>query len=211
MRHRSGPIRPWLLAGLLGLVMAGCAQTGPTPVVAPDTSTRGVAAERALQVWGERLAEHVSVAGQGDVAVLAALPALRSPAQLRPAQIVFGVTDIDALEAGRDGFDAVGLMVGRQDDAARFAYVFVVGVIERQDHRPVDLIDVRAVTVSVRQGQATWVIGPEDARALALYERRRDADTALRFPALLDQFVLAACVSGRCVEERASGARWPLY
>ena len=184
MRHRSGPIRPWLLAGLLGLTMAGCAHNDTTPLVAADTSARAVAAERALQVWGARLAEHVSVAGQGDVAVLAALPALRSPAQLRPAQIVFGVTDIDALEAGRDGFDAVGLIVGRHADAASVAYVFVVGVIERQDHRPVALIDVRAVTVSMRQGQVAWVIGPEDARALALYERRRDADTALRFPAL---------------------------
>ena len=90
--------------------------------------------------------------------------------------------------------------------------MFVVGVIERRDQRPVALIDVRAVTVSMRQGHATWIIGPEDARALTLYERRRDADTALRFPALLDQFVLSACAaSGSCVEERASAARWPLH
>jgi hypothetical protein len=196
---------------LLGLVVLAGARPAATLAAEPVPSTRALAAERAMQMWCTRLAEHVAVIGQGDLAVLAELPALRSPAHPRPTQIVFGVTDIDAIEAGRDGYDAVGLMVGRHVDAASIAYVFVVGVVERQAHRPVALVDVRAVAISLRDGRPAWIVGPADARVLARYEHRRDADTALRFPAALDQFVLVACASGTCVEERASGARWSLY
>lgn len=211
MRARSSPWRRGLQAGLLGVVVL--AGAGPMATRATETalSPRALAAQRAMQMWCTRLAEHVSASGPGDLAVLAELPALRSPAHPRPTQIVFGVTDIDALEAGRDGFDAVGLMVGRQPDAAGAAYVFVVGVVERQSHRPVALIDLRAVAISLREGQLAWHIGPADARALAHYERRRDGDTALRFPGALDQFVLVPCAGGTCVEERASGAKWSLH
>lgn len=203
--------------GLLGAAvttffLAGCAQpaVAPRTEVATPTDTRTLAADRALLVWQARLAEHVARAGHGDPAILGEQPMLRSPTRARPAQIVFGVTDIDAIEDGRDGFDAVGLKVGRHADPTGVAYVFMVGIIERSSYRPVALIDLRMVTMLMHQGAAIWVTGPSDAQALALYDRHRDTDTALRFPALRDQFTLERCASGLCVREHTSGARWSL-
>ncbi len=194
------------------ILLASCAQPAATPPSEVETyaETRSLAADRALLVWQARLAEHVARAGHGDPAILAAQQALRSPIRGRPAQIVFGVTDIDAIEDGRDGFDAVGLLVGRHTDTTGVAYVFVVGTIERSSYRPVALIDLRVATMFMHQGETTWVTGPPDAEALALYDRHRDIDTVLHFPARRDRFALERCASSLCVQELASGARWRL-
>ena len=217
MRVEPRAFRHCALLLLAAVWLAGCAQTGDGWGAAPrDTEpttseSRSLAAERAFGLWRSRLAEHVATAGQGDPAILAELPALRSPASLRPTQIVFSVTDIDALAPGRDGFDAVGLMVGRHSDASAVAYVFVVGVIERQAYRPAALIDVRVVALTLHEADTMWLTGPGNAQALRSYERQRDAHTVLRFPAAQDRFALAPCASTMCVEERVSGARWTLY
>lgn len=200
---------------LLVIALAGCVTSAPSPRAAAkqaaatpglsDLSGRNVVAE-----WQRRLEAHIVSAGSADPAVLAQLPALRSPAVLRPGQIVFAATDVDSFVAERDGFDAFGLLVGKQDTAAGPRYVFVVGTVVRSEYRAVAVADVRAVALSVRDGKVAWEVGPSDARALALYRQDIDRTTAVRFPADRDWFRLAACTPAMCVEEVRSGSRWTL-
>jgi hypothetical protein len=143
--------------------------------------------------------------------VLAQLPALRSPEVVRPGQIVFAATDIEALATERDGFDAFGLLVGRQDAAPVSRYVFIVGVVVREEYRPVALADIRAVSMSVRNGVVTWDTGPGDTLALRRYVQGLDATSVLRFPNVHDSFRLTDCPPATCVEELRSGAYWTLY
>jgi hypothetical protein len=196
-----------MVAGLL----SSCAMYSSPPVARPavgelphPTATMAVAA------WQDRLGKHIEGAG-GDPAVLAELPALRTPAVARPSQIVFAATDIEALVPERDGFDVFGLLVGRHSTAAGPRYVFIVGVVERRDYWPVTVGDVRVVAMVVKGGVATWETGPADSAALIRYRAGADSSTTVRFPAVLDRFRVIDCAPGACVEELRTGARWALY
>ncbi|MGE5713384.1 MAG: hypothetical protein ACM32F_05880 [Betaproteobacteria bacterium] len=197
---------------LLAIAAGGCAvhtapkATGAKVREVPEATSRAVFA-----TWQARLEQYIAQSGDGDPAVLSQLPALRSPAVVRPAQIVFAASDIEAHVAERDGYDAFGLLLGRQNTAAGPRYVFIVGAIQREDYWPVALADVRVVALSVKAGIATWETGPADLDALLRYRKSADTSTALRFPAERDQFRLVDCEPGICVEELRSGARWVLY
>lgn len=160
--------------------------------------------------WQGRLGQFIADYGGGDPAVLSQLPALRSSAVLRPGQIVFAATDLETSVAERDGYDVFGLLVGKQQGANGPGYVFIVGVVERRDYRPVALVDVRVATMSIRGTVPAWETGSGDTRALARYRSAADASAALRFPADPDQFELISCAPADCVRERRSGALWML-
>ena len=137
--------------------------------------------------------------------MLARLPAQRATGTLRPALITFGVLDLDARLAEADGFDVQGLLLATphaQD------YVFMVGIVQRQDYRPHALVDLRAVTLQLHGGQLRWAVGDSDAQALARYRAAIDPTVPLRFPADKDDFELAPCAAGLCVAERLTQARW---
>jgi hypothetical protein len=197
---------------LLAVAAAGCAVhsapkvSGATFRELPDATSRAV-----IATWQTRLEQHIASAGDGDPAVLSRLPALRSPAVARPGQIVFAASDIDAHVPERDGYDAFGLLVGKQSTTAGPRYVFIVGAIQREDYWPVAVADVRVAALSIKAGIATWETGPSNVEALVRYRKDADRSTALRFPAERDQFRLIDCDPGVCVEEFRSGARWALY
>lgn len=183
---------------------AAAKQAAATPDLS-ETAGRNVVAE-----WQRQLEAYLASSGSVDPALLAQLPALRSPAVRRPGQIVFAATDIESFAAERDGFDAFGLLVGKLDTAAGPSYVFIVGTVARSEYRAVVVADVRAVALAVRDGKVAWEVGPSDPRALALYRQDIDRTTAVRFPADRDRFRLIACAPEVCVEEPRSGARWTL-
>jgi hypothetical protein len=192
--------------------LSGCALYSPPPATTaairerPDT-TDGTA----ILTWQSQLGQYIAGAGAGDPAVLSQLPALRSPAVVRPGQIVFAATDVEATSPERDGDDVFGLLLGKQVTAAGPLYVFIVGAVERQDYWPVAITDVRVAVMSVNGGVVTWQTGPASVEALKRYRRIADTSTMLRFPAERDQFRLIGCDPGVCVEELRSGARWALY
>jgi len=197
-----------LLAGLLN----GCATYAPRPATPPSSrEMSGATAMLVIAEWQRRLAQHVAQAGSGDPAVLAQMPGLRSPAVLRPGQIVFAATDVESFVAERDGYDVFGLLLGRQDGTAGQRYVFVVGTVERRNYRSIGVVDIRLAAMSVRNGVAQWQTGSSEAAALTQYRQSADPTAAVRFPGDRDQFGMAICPQGLCVEERASGARWTLY
>jgi hypothetical protein len=197
---------------LLAVASAGCAvHSSPKASSAavrelPDATSRAV-----IAAWQTRLEQHIASAGDGDPAVLSQLPVLRSPAVARPGQIVFAASDIDAHVPERDGYDAFGLLLGKQVTTAGPRYVFIVGAVQREEYWPVAVADVRIAALSVKAGIATWETGPSNVEALVRYRKDADRSTALRFPAEHDQFRLIGCDPGVCVEELRSGARWALY
>lgn len=196
------------LAWLCAVALAGCATPGFPPAPPQVRELSEVAARHAVTTWQQRLDRHVAAAGGRDPAVLAQQPALRSPSALRPARIVFTATDVEATTADRDGHDVSGLLVGRVDTAAGRWHLFIVGVVERRQSRPVALVDVRVAARLLHGGDAAWTTGPADGAALARYARRLDATSALRFPGDLDRFRVVDCAPHWCVEETVSGASW---
>ena len=197
-----------LMAGLL----SSCAMYSSPPVARPSGSgLPDPTAKMAVAAWQARLGQHIESAGGGDPAVLAELPALRSPAVARPSQIVFAAADIESLVTERDGYDVFGLLVGKHTSAMGPRYVFIVGMVERRDYWPVAVGDVRVAAMTVNGGVATWETGPADAEALMRYCAGADPSTTVRFPAVLDRFRVVDCDPGVCVEELRTGARWALY
>jgi hypothetical protein len=163
----------------------------------------GATAMSVIAEWQRRLAQHVAAAGSGDPAVLAQMPGLRSPAVLRPGQIVFAATDVEAFVAERDGYDVFGLLLGRQDSPAGQLYVFVVGTVERRNYRSIGVVDIRLAAMTVRNGAAQWQTSSSEAASLTQYRQSADPTAAVRFPADRDQFRMTACPQGLCVEESA--------
>jgi hypothetical protein len=197
---------------LLAVASAGCAvHSSPKASSAPVRELPDATSRAVIAAWQARLEQHIASAGDGDPAVLSQLPALRSPVVARPGQIVFAANDIDAHVPERDGYDAFGLLVGKQSTTAGPRYVFIVGAIQREEYWPVAVADVRVAALSVKAGIATWETGPSSVEALVRYRKDADRSTALRFPAERDQFRLIGCDPGICVEELRSGARWALY
>ncbi len=191
--------------------LGGCAMRSPGTAAAPTGDLPNITARTLVGEWQRQLDAHVAGAGSGDPAVLSKLPALRSPAVMRPGQIVFAATDLDAFVPERDGYDVFGLLLGRYDSAAGPWYVFIVGTIERSDYRALAVADVRLAAMSVQKETTVWATGTSDPAVLARYRQVADATTAVRFPADGDRFRLVSCEPGVCAEEAASGARWVLY
>ena len=197
---------------LLTVVLGGCAyRSAPRATAAKVVEVPAQASQTVIATWQARLEQHIASAGDGDPAVLSQLPVRRSQAVMRPGQIVFAATDIEAHVPERDGYDVFGLLLGKQSTAAGPRYVFIVGAVQREEYWPTAIADIRVAALSVKAGIATWETGPSDTKALVLYRGNADSSAALRFPAERDQFRLIDCDSGVCVEELRSGARWGLY
>lgn len=200
------------LASLLVVLLGGCAGYTPRPAAPARThDLTDMAATGVIAEWQRRLGQHVSAAGSGDPAVLSQLPGLRSSAVLRPGQIVFAATDVEAFVPERDGFDVFGLLLGKVNGPGGPSYVFIVGEVERRNYRSVGVADIRLAAMSMRDGAVAWQTGVSDREALARYRRSADTTAAVRFPADQDQFRMVDCPQGVCVEERVSGARWTLH
>ena len=171
----------------------------------PEPTARLVITE-----WQARLEDRLARA-DGDMAALAQLPGLRSPTTARPAQIVFSVTDVDALVPERDGYDAIGLLLGKHVAADATWYVFVVGTVVRRDYRPLAVVDVRLTALKMGTGVVSWNTGAANAEQLRRYRRADIGSAGYPFPADSDRFRMRACAPSACVEEEQSGARWTLY
>jgi len=208
-RHRH---LTWLaLLGLAALLLGGCAQRDPRPTAAPaDTLLSDARSRQLVGEWQRQLADYIARAGDGDPAVLARLPERRATGTLRASRINFGALDLDASAAERDGFDVQGLLLAPLPDGADSPYVFVVGIVQRQGYRPVDIADIRLVALSDRAGQLEWTLGDADPQALARYRSALNRNLPLRFPADQDRFELRRCASSLCADERSSAARWSL-
>ena len=211
-RRPAGPCRILGALGLAALLLLdACALRAPRPAAAPSEIALDDARSRQLfGEWQRYLADYIDKAGDGDPAVLAQLPGLRATGTLWPARITFGALDIDASVAEKDGFDVQGLLLGPLPQTGATPYVFVVGIVRRQGYRPVDIADIRLVSMTQRGRQLDRTVGDGDAQALASYRAALDRSAPLRFPADKDRFELTVCAPRLCADEGLTVSRWSL-
>jgi hypothetical protein len=200
------------LLPLLFVALAGCASRSPAPeaeaaVVAP--LTEGSVAQL-VSAWQDEVCRYVDREGDGDPAVLSETRALRSRDALRPARVTFGLLDVDAGVAARDGWDVQGVLVGRQATGAVDRYVFLVGMVARSGYMPSGLQDVRLVGLAVQGGRLTWETGLADASAVQRYRETYRGGGAIRFPGDTDDFRMTVATDLVSVREMRSGAEWRL-
>ena len=200
--------RAMRLLPLLFVVLAGCASRSQTPDVAAavpeDTAAQLVSA------WQGEVCRYIDREGDGDPAVLSETKALRSRDALRPARITFGVLDVNAGVAGRDGWDVQGVLVGRQTSGAVDRYVFLVGIVARSGYLPAGIQDIRLIGLSAQGGRLSWETSPADATTLQRYRETFRGAGAIRFPADTDNFRMTDATDRVSVREIRSGAEWSL-
>jgi hypothetical protein len=204
-------VRGWGCLLMGALLLGACAVRAPRPesIVAKPMLSEEHSKEIVAE-WTRRLIEYIDSTGEGDPAVLTGLPALRATGTLRPAQITFGVLDVEASAAEADGFDVQGLLLSQSSDLDTDWYVFVVGIVQRQGYWPVAIADIRLVGITVRDGRLHWAIGDSDREALARYRAAVDMSDPLRFPADKDWFELVPCAPRLCADELLTRTRWSL-
>ena len=201
-----------LFAGLLlAAALGGCAYSKRGDTAASAATELGEAEARTVVAqWQASVSRYVTSDDHGGAAALARLPALRSPAVMRPGRIVFSTLDIAASAVERDGHDVSGLLLGKAPGTTAATYVFVVGTVERSEFRPVAVVDVRIAVMSLSNGTIDWKLTDGSRASMALYRAAADPTAAPRFPADRDRFRLLDCPAAVCVEEAVSGAKWVL-
>jgi hypothetical protein len=112
--------------------------------------------------------------------------------------------------------DAVGVLLAHHPVAGKPAFIYLVGVVNKQQVR-----DIRIAILTFEDGKPHWSLSPANASALDAYRKHRDtawrqqfpgrkdppAD-ALNFPAASDVFSLSSDAQRITVAHAASGASW---
>ena len=197
-----------LLLLLLFVALSGCA----TRWRRTDVAATAVLSERQVgelvAAWQGAVCRYVDREGDGDPAVLVATRVLRSPDVLRPARVIFGVLGVGGNPARSDGWDAQGLLVGRQASGGVDRYVFVVGIVARAGDLPVGIQDIRLVGLSAQSGTLKWETGPAEATAVQRYRDAFLGGGTIRFPGDTDSFRMIVGADRLSVREVSSGAEW---
>ncbi len=194
---------------LLASALAACTTRSPHRDTADLQSNLTVStSNRLISVWQQHLGRFITRNGHADPAALSELQSARSRDVLRPARITFGVLDVEASVPGKDGWDLVGVLTGKQMVADRSWYVFVVGVVERAGYRPRTLADIRAVGLSAQDGKLVWRISPLEPQAVQHYRETFAAAVPVQFPADTDMFATKGFEEQVLIHELRSGAEW---
>jgi hypothetical protein len=196
------------LLPLLLVVLAGCATRSQAPSVDAAAVLPEGSVAQLVSAWQDEVCRYVDREGGGDPAVLSETRSLRSQDALRPGRITFGVLDVGASAASRDGWDVQGVLVGRQAGGGVDRYVFLVGMVERSGYVPAGIQDVRVVGLSAQGGRLSWETGPADATSVQRYRETFRGAGAIRFPGDADDFRLTVAADRVSVREVRSGAEW---
>jgi len=196
---------------LLVIVLAACSaravhKSDPEPhVVLPEPKARQL-----ILLWQDQVRQYVDRQGNGDPAVLAQTRALHSRDVLRPGRITFGALDNDSAPPGRNGWDVQGVLVGKLGSSGYTWYVFVVGMIRRNDYRPMEVQDIRIVALRAVARKLVWDVSAANPQSAQRYRDAFATSDPVQFPAETDRFDMSASEDLVRVLEMQSGADWSL-
>jgi len=193
------------------IALTACSTRAPHPGPATKAQHAGVSERTVAQIisaWKEQLGTYIEREGAGDPAILSHTRTLQPRDVQRPGRIMFGVLDINSGVPGRDGWDAQGVLIGKQASGGHTWYVFLVGLIQRSDYRPKGIQDIRLVALSAQAGVLRWRTSEAQPQAMVRYLTAFAASDPLRFPDDGDRFQMTAAGDRVEVLESESGAQW---
>jgi hypothetical protein len=193
--------------------VAACSTRAPHPDPAAKTQRADVPERTVAQListWKDRLGTYIEREGGGDPAILSHTRTMQPRDVQRPGRITFGVLDVNSGVPGRDGWDVQGVLIGKQASGGRTWYVFLVGLIQRSDYRPMGIRDIRLVALSTQPGVLRWRTSAAQPQAVARYLTAFAASDPLRFPDDGDRFQMTVSGDRVAVQESESGAEWSL-
>jgi len=196
---------------LLLVVLAACSTRASHPSGAdPPADLAENSVRRLISVWHEQMRQYIEREGGGDPAVLSHTTTLHSRDVLRPGHITFGVLDLDTDLPGRNGWDVQGVLIGKCTAGAHAWYIFMVGIVRRDDYRPWELQDIRMVAFAPLGPKASWEISTADPGAVQRYRDTFPGPGSVRFPSDADRFSMTVSEDRISVHEVQSGADWTL-
>jgi hypothetical protein len=161
-----------------------------------------------LPGWQHAVEAYVHDIGKDD-------PAALGEVQLAGGRLGFAVL---GNPVPTESQDAVGVLLAHRPIAGKPAFIYLVGVVNKQEVR-----DIRLALLTFEDGKPRWSLSPANSAALDAYRKHRDAvwrhqfpgrkdppADALNFPAASDVFSLSSDAQRITVAHAASGASWTL-
>lgn len=202
-----------LVPVVLAFLLHGCASRGPRSPVASVSTEMSVEEQKVREfttIWQDDLVEYLNREELDWPTRLSQLRDIRSRRGLRPGRICFASLAAGGDTDRADAFDVVGLLLGRQSVEGHQWYLFIVGVVEREDFRPVEIRDVRLIALESGGGDPLWLQGEADAQSLARYKETYKYNIPIRFPADDDSYEVHVVGDRVTVRELRSEAEWTL-
>ena len=196
---------------VLVLALAACSTRAVHKgVPEPHTQLPEAKVKELISIWQEQVRQYIARQGDGDPAVLSQTRALHSREILRPGRITFGALDTESDLPGRNGWDMQGVLIGKQAGGSDTWYVFVVGIVRRDDYRPREVQDIRMVALRAEGRTLSWETSTADPQSVQRYRDAFAGADPVRFPNDTDRFSMTVSGDHVRVQEAQSGADWSL-
>lgn len=202
-----------LLPILLATVFTGCGTRAPrTPVAATATSTivEEQKARELITIWRDDLTEYLNGEGGDWPTRLSQLRDIQTRRGLRPGRICFATLAAGGDPDRADAWDVTGLLLGQEVVEGRRWYLFIVGIVQREDFRPVEVRDIRLAAFATGDEDPLWRQGAANPQSLKRYKDVYWENLPIRFPADDDNFGVTVTGSQVTVRELHSGAEWKI-
>jgi len=196
---------------LLLIALAACSPRAVhMSVPEPHAQLAEAKVKQLISIWQDQVRQYIDRQGDGDPAVLAQTRVLHSRDVLRPGRITFGALDTGSDLPGRNGWDMQGVLIGKQASSSHAWYVFVVGIVRRNNYRPMEIQDIRMVALRAEGRKLSWETSMPDPQSVQRYRDAFAGSDPVRFPGDTDKFSMSISGDRVRVQETESGADWSL-
>lgn len=212
--HSQFAIRKTLVLVAVVSLLAGCASRGPrapVSVTSTEVSLEEQKARELTSIWQGDLITYLE-RDEGDWPTrLSQLRDIQSRRGLRPGRICFSTLAAGGDPDSGDAMDVIGLLQGQQVFDGRNWFLFIVGIVQREDFRPVEVRDIRLMAFAADGNEPLWRSGEPNADALSRYKEAYKTNIPVRFPADDDSYQYRTEGEQVIVRELRSGGEWTIW